>query len=178
MISIDLKGQGRELIHRTNELIKEFKREHLTIWGSMRPGDHKLIRETNPLVPQFYTSTQVLWTYLLYYTGLLFLFPIPADAFMVPLFTKSKLKLIGKLLARKGWIARFVMVLVRIVTMNSKYLYRHLRARGVMVCVWVLNEDDEFEEALSFCPEIDGMMTDCPTRLKEFIKMRNIEGQY
>lgn len=56
--------------------------------------------------------------------------------------------------------------------MNSKCLYAHLRSRGVLVVVWVLNEEEEFEESLSFAPEIDGVMTDCPTKLKNFIKKR------
>lgn len=51
---------------------------------------------------------------------------------------------------------------------NSKNLYRHLRNRGVIVVVWVLNEESEFIEALEYAPEIDGIMTDCPTKLKEF----------
>lgn len=57
MISIDLKGDSDELKHKTNDLIKEFKREHLTIWGSMKPKHHKRIREINPLVPQFFSAT-------------------------------------------------------------------------------------------------------------------------
>jgi hypothetical protein len=44
-----------------------------------------------------------------------------------------------------------------------------LRKRGVVVIVWVLNESDEWREALTYAPEIDGMMTDCPTKLLEFI---------
>jgi hypothetical protein len=42
--------------------------------------------------------------------------------------------------------------------------------------VWVLNEAEEYEEALGYMPEIDGIMTDCPTKLKQFIKLRN--GKY
>jgi hypothetical protein len=51
-------------------------------------------------------------------------------------------------------------------------LYRHLRKRGVLVVVWVLNEDEEFDEVMKFYPEIDGMMTDCPSRLVDFAKGR------
>ena len=32
----------------------------------------------------------------------------------------------------------------------------------------MLNEEEEFEEALSYCPYVDGMMTDCPSKLKDF----------
>ena len=35
--------------------------------------------------------------YLLYFTGLLFLYPLPCEAFMVPLFTSHKMKIFGKI---------------------------------------------------------------------------------
>ena len=41
MISIDIKGKGEEIKHKVNDLIKEFKRESLTLWGSMSHSDHK-----------------------------------------------------------------------------------------------------------------------------------------
>ena len=47
-------------------------------------------------------------------------------------------------------------------------MYRHLRRKGVPVILFVLNEEEEFEEALSYCPEVDGMMTDAPSKLKQF----------
>ena len=65
------------------------------------------------------------------------------------------------------------MVFVVLVTMirNSKNLYKHLRKRGVPVIVWVLNEEEEFQEAHDiFGEQIDGMMTDCPTKLVTFVK--------
>ena len=110
--------------------------------------------------------------YLLYYTGLLFLYPLPADAFMVPLMTKTKVRIFKYSLKKRGanLLMRMVFMVLCALIQNSKHLYRHLRRRGVTVIVWVLNEEDEFEEALLFAPEIDGMMTDCPTRLREFVK--------
>lgn len=178
LISIDIKGDSDELKHKVNDLIKEFKREHLTIWGSMKPKHHNRIKEINPMIPQFFSATQCIWVYFLYYTGLLFLCPLPADVFMVPLFTKSKLHMMGKMLKHRSCLLRVIVVILRIMTMNSKYLYRHLRKRGVLVVVWVLNEDEEFEEALSFGDDIDGMMTDCPSKLRNFIKARNEKTHY
>ena len=71
-----------------------------------------------------------------------------------------------------GFIFRFLIVILRAMIINSKYLYKHLRNRGCIVVVWVLNEEEEFEEALLFGEDIDGVMTDCPTKLKEYIKNR------
>ena len=51
MISIDLKGQHPDLKEKVSALIVEFKREHITVWGSMRPKDHKEIGRYNPDIP-------------------------------------------------------------------------------------------------------------------------------
>lgn len=34
-ISIDMKSASPEMCYQCNDLVKEFKREHLTVWGSM-----------------------------------------------------------------------------------------------------------------------------------------------
>ena len=41
LISIDIKDDGDEVKGKVNELIKEYKREKITIWGSMKPKHHK-----------------------------------------------------------------------------------------------------------------------------------------
>ena len=109
--------------------------------------------------------------YALYYTGLLWLYPLPSDAFLVPLITTEKVRMFNEVIEKRGrhaMIGRMMLVLMAALIRNSKNLYRHLRKRGVIVVVWVLNEESEFEEALDYAPEIDGIMTDCPTKLKEF----------
>ncbi len=56
LISIDLKNASTETIRKVNVLIKEYNREHLTIWGSMYPRGHKEAAEINPNVAQFYSG--------------------------------------------------------------------------------------------------------------------------
>ena len=46
-------------------------------------------------------------------------------------------------------------------------LFRHLQRRGIIVFVWVLNEDEEYKRA--FRLGADGVMTDFPTKLREFL---------
>lgn len=45
---------------------------------------------------------------------------------------------------RDNIIVRFVVFILWMMLLNSKNLYNHLRKRGVLVVVWVLNEDEEF----------------------------------
>lgn len=51
MISIDLKNASDDMNYKVNELIIEFKREHLTIWGSMFPKQHTKIGKLNRNIP-------------------------------------------------------------------------------------------------------------------------------
>jgi glycerophosphoryl diester phosphodiesterase len=39
-ISIDCKGGGERLCTEVNSLVKEFRREQITVWGSMYPTNH------------------------------------------------------------------------------------------------------------------------------------------
>lgn len=172
LISVDLKGQVNTpaLCHKVNELIKEFKREELTIWGAMGGKSHAQVKQANPAVPQFFSAPQTLFTYFLYFTGLLFLYPLPADAFMVPLWTRYKIVTLSRMFKDRNILFRMVAVGMFALVRNSRSLYRHLRARGVPVIVWVLNEEEEFQEALDcYGADIDGMMTDCPSKLLEFV---------
>lgn len=45
---------------------------------------------------------------------------------------------------RNGLFVKFIFLCGWILLLNSKYLYKHLRKRGVLVVVWVLNDDEEF----------------------------------
>ena len=65
--------------------------------------------------------------------------------------------------------------MIRALLRNSKALFRHLKARGVPVILWVLNEEEEYQEALEMYGDtVDGIMTDRPTRLIEFMKRVSI----
>lgn len=51
LISIDLKADSDILKHKVSEMIKEYRRESITIWGSVKPKHHSKIRDINPDVP-------------------------------------------------------------------------------------------------------------------------------
>ena len=51
MISIDIKGKGDEIKHKVCHLIQEFKREHITLWGSMSHSDHVRCAQICPDIP-------------------------------------------------------------------------------------------------------------------------------
>ncbi len=45
-----------------------------------------------------------------------------------------------------------------------------MKSRDIPVVLWVLNEEEEFIEALElYGSNVDGIMTDCPTKLLNFV---------
>ena len=57
---------------------------------------------------------------------------------------------------------------------NQKSLMQHLKKRGCVTTLWVQNTDKEFEEVLETFGKqkdgaLDGIMTDYPSKLNEFI---------
>ncbi|XP_015258158.1 PREDICTED: glycerophosphodiester phosphodiesterase domain-containing protein 1-like [Cyprinodon variegatus] len=53
-----------------------------------------------------------------------------------------------------------------------KALFQHLTARGIQVYIWVLNDEEDFRRAFDL--GATGVMTDFPTRLKEFMDRNGI----
>ena len=56
MINIDLKNASEDMVNKVNILIKEYNREHLTIWGSMFPKAHNFAKTINPNIPCFFSG--------------------------------------------------------------------------------------------------------------------------
>ena len=55
-ISIDCKGGGVDMCDKVYELIIEFKREDLTVWGSMSPANHTHIQKLSANITTFYSA--------------------------------------------------------------------------------------------------------------------------
>jgi glycerophosphoryl diester phosphodiesterase len=54
------------------------------------------------------------------------------------------------------------------VVLIRKSMVNHFKRRGLFVYYWVLNTEDEFREAIDL--GINGIITDYPTRLINFIE--------
>ena len=55
-VSIDMKDSNDELCRKVDELVREFKREDLTFWGSMYAQQHETVQRLNPRVSCFYSG--------------------------------------------------------------------------------------------------------------------------
>jgi hypothetical protein len=74
----------------------------------------------------------------------------------------------------KGFCYSCFVNIFRCVHNCSKRLFAHLRARGNWTLIWVVNSEVEMQECHDkFADELDGLMTDCPTQLMEFVQSKH-----
>ncbi|XP_033027809.1 lysophospholipase D GDPD1 [Lacerta agilis] len=162
-VNIDIKVNNDVLIKKVSELVNLYKREHLTVWGNV---SHEIVdkcHKENAHIPILFCLRRVLLLLGLFYTGLLPFFPILEEFLEIPMPSIIlKLKESEKISRSQ----RFTIWLTDALLMR-KALFDHLTARGIQVYIWVLNEDKEYQRAFDL--GATGVMTDYPTKLKNFL---------
>lgn len=131
----------------------------------------------NPNIPLFFSARQIMLLYLKYVTGVLPFVHLKETALELPLFTATRLQHMQEhrsidrtSLSVRGIVTRLVLFVHHRIS-TSPSLIRHLQARNIRVIFWVLNTDEEFEEAFNY--GVDGVMTDAPTTLMEYVRKRD-----
>uniref|UniRef100_H2YUR4 GP-PDE domain-containing protein n=1 Tax=Ciona savignyi TaxID=51511 RepID=H2YUR4_CIOSA len=170
-INIDVKAQDDELIMKTFDLVKQYKREKLTIWGNFKDENCQKLYKLDPSIPLLFSMRRVFLLYVWFYTGLLPFIPLKESYFEIAypgMLKKMKLKSLSPTVNRLLVLVEFFL--------RSKILISHLKARGIPVgfifmfssnlqtYFWVLNDEEDFKGAFELGAE--GVMTDHPTKLK------------
>uniref|UniRef100_A0A8D2Q2V9 Glycerophosphodiester phosphodiesterase domain containing 1 n=1 Tax=Varanus komodoensis TaxID=61221 RepID=A0A8D2Q2V9_VARKO len=162
-INVDIKVNNDLLIKKVSELVSFYKREHLTVWGSVSHEVVEKCHKENAHIPILFCLRRVLLLLGLFYTGLLPFFPILEEFLEIPMPSIIlKLKESGTISRSQ----RFTIWLTDTLLMR-KALFDHLTARGIQVYIWVLNEEQEYKRAFDL--GATGVMTDYPTKLKNFL---------
>jgi len=163
VINIDIKEGSDELVDEINNLIVQYKRENITIWGSFKEeGSLKCYRK-NPNVGRMFSKAGVIKLYLFFYTGLLPFIPIKETHFEVFL-PEIYLDIAPSL--QQSMVKRLSFWFVCKI-MNRPALINHLNKRGIQTYVWVLNSEHHFKRAKEL--GVAGIMTDYPTKLRRFL---------
>ncbi|XP_068173161.1 lysophospholipase D GDPD1 [Antennarius striatus] len=162
-VNIDVKVNNDKLIRKVSELVVKYDREHLTVWGNYRNQIVKKCYKENPRIPVLFSLPRVLQLLGLYYTGLLPFVPLKEHFLEIPMPSIVN-KLIdphgfNRCLRLAAWLADSLLM--------RKTLFEHLTARGIQVYVWVLNDEEDFQRAFDL--GATGVMTDFPSRLKDFM---------
>lgn len=167
-VNIDIKVNDDMLIKKVSELIVKYDREHLTVWGNASNQIVKKCYKENPRIPVLFSLPRVLQLLGLFYTGLLPFVPlkeqfleIPMPSIITKLTDPESLSRSQRVLT---WLADTLLM--------RKALFQHLTARGIQVYIWVLNDEEDFQRAFDL--GATGVMTDFPTRLKDFMDRNGI----
>ncbi|XP_004461532.1 lysophospholipase D GDPD3 [Dasypus novemcinctus] len=162
-MSLEVKEENEELIHKIADLVRHFDRNEITIWASEKSSVMKKCKAANPEMPFSFTISRGYWVLLLYYLGLLPFFPIPERfliCFLPTIINRTYFPFSSPGLNRLAAVASkwFIM---------RKSLIRHLEERGVQVIFWCLNRESDFEAAFSL--GATGIITDYPTALRHYL---------
>lgn len=161
-INLDIKLHDIELIDKVLDIIREYKREEITVVGNFRESVTAAVRKKAPDIPTIFSMSGILKLILLCYTGLLPFFPLRDSFLEVP---------VGKVLRREfgeaaPWYLHLLLSIYDGLLMR-RFLFRHLQRRGVKVYLWVLNDEEGWRLAHKLA--VDGVMTDYPKLLKAFV---------
>ncbi|RXN04024.1 glycerophosphodiester phosphodiesterase domain-containing 1 [Labeo rohita] len=166
-VNIDIKVNNDILIKKVSELVVQYNREHLTVWGNSSNEIVKKCNKENPQIPILFSLHRVLLLLGLFYTGLLPFVPLKEQFLEIPMPS-----IISKLRdpEHQTRSQRFITWLADTLLMR-KALFDHLTSRGIQVYIWVLNDEEDFKRAFDL--GATGIMTDYPTKLKEFMEKNN-----
>jgi len=171
LMNIELKTSSPDAIKSMAEMIKKYKREDLTIWGCKFLKDSNMVQATMPEAITFFSAERIMRTYGLYITGLLPFFPIREDSIQVPKLSHDYFS--WKMATEGGLKTKAFFSAVKFINWISTPLFWHLEKRGIIVIYWVMNTEHDYE--LCVKQNVNGIMTDLPTSLKNYLVK---EGKY
>ncbi|XP_049582783.1 lysophospholipase D GDPD1 [Syngnathus scovelli] len=167
-VNIDIKVNDDTLIKKVSELVVKYDREHLTVWGNASNQIVRKCYKENPRIPVLFSFPRVLQLLGLFYTGLLPFVPLKEQFLEIPmpnivnkLYNPKRITKSQRLIA---WLADSLLM--------RKALFKHLTARGIQVYVWVLNDEEDFQRAFDL--GATGVMTDFPTKLKDYLDQNGL----
>ncbi|XP_055937919.1 lysophospholipase D GDPD1-like isoform X2 [Argiope bruennichi] len=145
-INIDIKVNNDILISKVNDLIKEYNRENITVWGNFSNDVTKKCYNLNPQIPIYFSAKRVLFLVFLTYNGLLPFVPL-RESCLELLMPSVILKNPSMMISRDKFWSPYLVWLIDKLLMR-KALFDHLSKRGIQTYLWVLNDEEDFERAL------------------------------
>ncbi|XP_018605337.1 lysophospholipase D GDPD3 isoform X2 [Scleropages formosus] len=167
-VNIEIKEDNDLLIRKVSSLVKQYKREAITVWATEQSKIMKKCRNVNPAMPYMFTVSRGLQLLLLYYSGLLPFVPLGESflQFYLP-------QVINRTYIPDSPVLRngLVISLIEKLTMR-KNLFQHLVKRGLQVHLFVCNK--EMDIAAAFAVGATGVMTDYPSLLSDYLRKHPI----
>lgn len=123
----------------------------------------------NPNMPILFSMSRVIQLLVFFYTGLLPFVPMKESFYeivMPSIIMKPGRNGTHSISTKDGMFYKVLDMLL----MNST-MFKHLSDRGIQIYIWVLNDEEDFDRAMKY--GATGIMTDFPTRLKQFLEHRS-----
>ena len=145
-MQIDVKNGPEKLVIKVGNLMREYKRQNQTVWGSFRPLVNRMCLEHfGTEIPLFLSLPRALYLKAIYHVGLFSYADLYESCLIMP----------------KHWL------------FTNKNWIRALRERGISVIVFgmgtgALNSEKLWHEARDL--GVTGICTDKPTLLNEWLK--------
>ncbi|XP_037091386.1 lysophospholipase D GDPD1-like [Pollicipes pollicipes] len=159
-INVDIKVDSDRLIASVGQMVSEFGRQRLTVWGNRSATVTSKCYKQDPSIPLLCSASCVVKIVLSAYVGLLPFLPLRETFFEVPMPS------ILYRFANSAW-AKFPVWLADKLMMRP-FILNHLRRRGMQVYLWVLNSEAEYRRAFEL--GATGVMTDYPSLLRSFLQ--------
>ncbi|XP_061081307.1 lysophospholipase D GDPD3-like [Conger conger] len=162
-INIEIKEDNYTLIKKVSALVKQYSREDITVWASVKSDIMRKCRQENPSMPYMFSMARGVQLLLLYYTGLLPFVPIGESFlqfYLIPIINRTYIP--SSTIMRN----RIITFAIGKLTMR-KCLFKHLADRGIQVHLFVCNEERDIEAA--FALGATGVMTDYPALLSNYL---------
>ncbi|XP_023325223.1 lysophospholipase D GDPD1 isoform X4 [Eurytemora carolleeae] len=172
-INIDIKEKKERLVEEVDRLIRRYGAQERCVWGSFDGETTDLCFRKNPEVGLFFSAPRLLLLMILFYTGLLPFISLRETHLEIPmlsLFLSPKYAS-SESTVSFGKLPHFLLKVCNYLLLNRS-LIKHLEERGIPTYLWVLNSEEEFEQGLS--SGASGIMTDYPSRLKQFYHKINL----
>uniref|UniRef100_A0A8C4QHB7 GP-PDE domain-containing protein n=1 Tax=Eptatretus burgeri TaxID=7764 RepID=A0A8C4QHB7_EPTBU len=166
LMNIDIKENNEVLINKVIDMIEEFEREKITILASSNDNVVKRCCQKDDKVLLAFGKWGVMMVLLAFYTGLLPFLRLREDVFEIimpslcfRMFTPQP---------DDGWLQKKWFPPLFDMLLMNRLLFRHLKARGIEVYIFVLNQEEDVNRALRY--GVTNIMTDYPSWLVEFYK--------
>ncbi|CAG7826837.1 unnamed protein product [Allacma fusca] len=168
-INIDVKAYDPDLVKNVADLIHAFCRVDITVWGNSEKETSNLCYDSAPDINLFFSTFKVIFALVLALTGLLPFMRIRETHFEVFLPRVMKNQILAK--RPLSFFENVLFGVTNIFVYGRPFnFFSHLYARGIQVYLWVCNSEDEFEECMKI--QATGIMTDYPTKLRDFLDTR------
>jgi len=158
-MNIDIKTKSPLLVDKVLDLLYEFNRKDLVVLGSFSSYPANLVHKKDPDINLCCSGPRIFLIYILFYIGLLPFVPLKESFFEIPL--------ISVLLRHPNFNGCIFKVISWLSA--SPLLFRHLQRRGFQVYLFVINEPEDFHTCFKRF-NVDGVMTDYPTKLNNYLK--------